>query len=81
MMERWLSKTKFICSDEISIADLLAAHELDQCAFIDYDLSKYPKVKDWLKRVIDDNPTSLKLATIMRKMAAMSLKKNGKPKL
>ena len=40
--EQRLSQFKYLCSDEISIADLSAAMELDQGKFIDLDLSDYP---------------------------------------
>ena len=29
MMERWLSKTKYLCGDQMTIADISAACELD----------------------------------------------------
>ena len=45
MMERWLTLNgKYLCGPEITIADLSAAHELDQTKFIEYDLTPYPKV-------------------------------------
>ncbi len=42
LMDRWLTSTKFLCGNEISIADISAAHELDQIKFLDRDISKYP---------------------------------------
>ena len=69
-MEHWIQKHGgYLCGEEITIADLAAAHELDQTKFIDYDLTPYPHVKDWLHRVIDENPIALEIATPMRKFA------------
>ena len=62
-----------MCADHITIADLSAAHELDQVKSIDYDLSAYPKVTDWLHRVIDENPTGSHVASAMRNMAAVTV--------
>ena len=83
LIEDRLSKTKFLCSDQISIADLSAACELEQMRFIGIDLSKWPKTEDWLYRVIDENPPVLAIHEPIRKFAAMSVakqfSKQGKP--
>ena len=44
-MEARLTKMKYLGGDEISIADLSAAHELDQTRFVALDLSPWPKTK------------------------------------
>jgi len=33
-MEAWLSESKFLCGDEMTIADLAASHELDTTRFL-----------------------------------------------
>lgn len=38
-MEQWLTEWKYLCGDEKTIADISAAHELDQTRFLEYDLS------------------------------------------
>ena len=74
-MEVWLTNNKYLCGNEISIADLSAAHEIDQTKFIAYDLSPYPKVKTWLHHVIDESPEGMAVSETMRKLAANSLAK------
>ena len=69
MMDRWLSQNKFLCGNERSIADLSAAHELDQMKFMNFDLSKWPKVEAWLAEFIDSNSIQLQVAQSMRKLA------------
>ena len=84
MMEVWLTNNKFLCGSEISIADLCAAHELDQTKFIAFDLSPYPKVKAWLHHVIDESPEGMEVSKVMRKLAAVSAAQQTKvadPKL
>ena len=70
LMEARLAKHKFLCGDEVSIADLSAAHELDSSIMFGEDLTKWPLVKDWLHRMIDENPINLKIATPFRELAA-----------
>ena len=83
IMEKWLAEQKYLCGKEISIADIAAAHELDQTKFLAYDLSPYPKVKAWLHHVIDESPEGMEISSKMRKLAASSLAKQqmGTPKL
>ena len=52
LMERWLTQTEYLCSNEISIADLSAACELIQGRFIQIELSKWPHVQKWLDKII-----------------------------
>ena len=78
-MEMRLSKHRYLCSDEVSIADLSACFELDQTKFISFNLDKWPKTKDWLHRMIDQNPINLKCSQIARERAAALT--GGAPKL
>ena len=59
-LELRLSKHRFLCGDEMTIADLSACHELDNTRFMDLQLDEWPKTKDWLHRMIDENPVNLK---------------------
>lgn len=45
----WLENTKFLAGEEVSIADLSAACELEQLSVINYDFSPFPHVSRWLK--------------------------------
>ena len=51
MVQSWLSKSKYVCGDEISFADLQGYHEfVSHIAgrIIPDDIwQKYPKVKEW----------------------------------
>ena len=78
LIEARLVATRYLCSDEVSIADLSAACELDQSKFIGLDLDPYPKTKAWLYHMIDDNPTLLEIHGPMRQFAAMALAKAKK---
>jgi glutathione S-transferase len=42
---------RFVAGDEVSVADLLAASEIMQCALVESDISQYPRVLAWLQRV------------------------------
>ena len=66
LMERWLGQTKYLCGNEKTIADISAAHEVDNTRFGSYDLSKWPKVKAWLHNMIDEDPVQLKISAPMR---------------
>ena len=68
LMESRLEKHKYLAGDEVSIADLSAAHELDSSKTFGHDLSKWPRVKDWLYRMIDDDPINLKVAEQFREL-------------
>ena len=70
IMENKLEKTKYLCGNEVSIADLSAAHELDMIKFMDFDLSKWPHVKAWHFHMIDENPVNLELCKVNREQAA-----------
>lgn len=75
-MEKWLGASNYLCGPEKTLADISACHELDQTKFLNYDLTAWPKVQLWLKTMIDDDPVQMKIAAPMRKLAAMSIKKN-----
>ena len=75
LMERRLAKTRFLCSDEVSIADLSAVCELEQIRFIDHDyLSAYPLTKAWAHRMVDEDPVMLELHGPCRKYAAAAIR-------
>jgi glutathione S-transferase len=74
-MESWLTKHEFLCSDQKTIADIQASHELDQTKFLEYDLSKWPNVDRWLTTMIDNDETQLEVAEKMRKLAISYNKK------
>ena len=65
-----LTTHTYLSGNEMSIADIAAAHELDQTRFVALDLSKWPKTKAWLYHMIDEQPVMLKYAKIMRGFAA-----------
>ena len=48
MMEKILEKHKFLCGDEMTIADLSAACELHNVKFIELDYSKFKHVTRWM---------------------------------
>mmetsp|Transcript_1035 Transcript_1035/g.1405 ORF Transcript_1035/g.1405 Transcript_1035/m.1405 type:complete len:93 (+) Transcript_1035:358-636(+) len=53
MLEERLTKTEFLCGDQMTIADISAACELDQIHFIGWSLDKWPKTKAWLAKMVD----------------------------
>ena len=52
LMEKMLQGRKYLCGDDISIADLSAACELTQIGYMGYDLSQHKIVNDWHKRIL-----------------------------
>jgi len=49
----WLKERKFIADDnELSIADLVACSELMHLILLDFDFSPFPKVNEWMQRVM-----------------------------
>ena len=48
----WLKKNKFLAGDEISIADISAASEIIALVAFEWDLSEYPKTKEWHDRIM-----------------------------
>ena len=75
LIETRLTSTRYLCGDQVSIADLSAACELDQSKFIGLDLTPYPKTEAWLHHMIDSNATLLEIHGPMRKFAALALAK------
>ena len=69
-IEMRLTKHKYLAGDFMSIADIAAAHELDQGRFVALDLSKWPNTKAWLYHMIDEQPNMMKYAKVMRAFAA-----------
>lgn len=71
--------------DQISIADLSAAHELESgTLFMDIDLAnKWPKTNQWMYEVIDKEPVNLKMVAKMRQMGEIAKErfKKALPKL
>ena len=53
---------KYLFGDQISIADLSAAHELETgTLFMEIELKKWPRVEKWMIEVIDNEPINLKM--------------------
>jgi len=49
----WLKDRKYVAStDDLSIADLVACCELMQLKLINFDFTPYPKVTEWMERVM-----------------------------
>jgi len=76
LMERWLTKTRFLTGPAPSIADISAVCELAQLQLIDYDLSKWPKVKAWFDSIYAW-PQVVEVHAILNKVLA----KRAQPKL
>ena len=43
-MDKWLSKTKYLCGDEMTIADISASCELHQINFLDLSYKEFLNV-------------------------------------
>lgn len=75
-METWLSKTKYLCTDDITFPDLLAYHELVSHVageiVGDADWQKHPHVKKWFD-VIDARPHSKPVSEMIMQVGAMRL--------
>jgi len=51
-MEGALSGADYLAGDEYSIADIMNFGWLDRApSYMDFDLSPYPNVRDWLTRI------------------------------
>ena len=59
-MELRLTKHRYLCGDEVTIADLSACHELENTRMMNLNLDEWPKTKEWQYRMIDENPVNLK---------------------
>ena len=75
-LEAWLSKSKYLCGDEISFADLLGYHELVShvagAILGDTDWQKHPKVKQWFD-TISERPHSKAVNEMIMQVGAMRL--------
>ena len=50
-VEKQLGETKFIAGKEITIADYMAYAYTDQARTVDFDLSAYPNINAWIKKM------------------------------
>ena len=50
-LEQRLERSFFITGDKVTVADLYTAQELLQTKLWKEELSKYPKIAEWLKEV------------------------------
>lgn len=50
--EIWLKDTKFLVDNEMTVADLFGACEVEQTRLVQYDVGKkFPKIAEWLQHV------------------------------
>ena len=49
----FLTDSKYICGNEITIADLSCFWELTQLGFIEEDLTKYPNLNKWYNMILE----------------------------
>ena len=47
----FLKERDYLSGDEISIADISVFNEILQLKYLDYDLTKYPKIMAWYDRI------------------------------
>jgi len=74
IMERWLSKSEYLCGGEPSIADISAVCELEQVKFIPYDYSEeFKKVKAWRDRLFTEFKELGEVHEMHEKFVAKSL--------
>ncbi len=75
-LEAWLTKSKYLCGDEISFADLLGYHELVShvagAILGDADWQKHPKIKQWYD-TISERPHSKPVSEMIMQVGAMRL--------
>ncbi len=75
-LEAWLTKSKYLCGDEISFADLLGYHELVShvagAILGDTDWQKHPKIKQWFD-TISERPHSKAVSAMIMQVGAMRL--------
>jgi len=69
ILEVWLTKSKYICGDEISFADLQGYHEFVShvagAILGDADWQKYPKIKQWYDTITERPHSKVVNETIM----------------
>ena len=78
ILEERLTQNTYLCGDEMTIADITAACELDQIAFVGWSLDKWPKTKAWLHKMVDSQPELNEMSQQMRKLASLAIKKQMK---
>ncbi|HER27218.1 MAG TPA: hypothetical protein ENI69_08920, partial [Rhodospirillales bacterium] len=75
-LDRWLSKSHYLCGDEISFADLLAYHELVSHVagevVGDTEWTKYPRIRKWFD-LISERPHSKPVSEMIMAVGAMRL--------
>ena len=74
LIELKLQNQRYLCGDKISIADLSAACEIENHRFMELDLSPWPKLKQWLYRVVDEEAVVLEVHGHMRQFSAAFVK-------
>lgn len=76
VMERWAAQSDYLCGDEISFADLLAAHEFMSHRageiISDETWAKYPSLKAWFDRILA-RPHTEKVSEMIMAVGAMRL--------
>lgn len=72
----FLKDNKYLCGDEMTIADLSAFCELTQLRMINYDFSGYAVLSKWLERMLAD-PVIQDVHKVLFKI----LSRSGKPNL
>ncbi len=74
LLEAWLTKSKYLCGDEISFADLLGYHEFVShvagAILSDADWQKYPRVRQWFD-TITARPHSKAVSEMIMQVGAM----------
>lgn len=75
-LEAWLTKSTYLCGDEISFADLLGYHELVShvagAILGNADWHKHPKIKQWFD-TIGERPYSAAVSEMIMQVGAMRL--------
>lgn len=75
-LEAWLTKSTYLCGDEISFADLLGYHELVShvagAILGDADWQKHPNIKQWFD-TIGERPYSAAVSEMIMQVGAMRL--------
>ena len=75
-LEAWLTKSKYLCGDEISFADLMGYHEVVShvagAILGDADWQKHPKIKQWYD-TISERPHSKPVSEMIMQVGAMRL--------
>jgi len=74
LLEAWLTKSTYLCGEEISFADLMAYHELVShvagAILTDADWQAHPNVKQWFDR-LTERPHSKAVSEMIMQVGAM----------